>query len=389
MQNRQLVKSELELVEAVSLLKNCTEIAIDTESNGMYAYKERVCLIQVATADHCFIIDTLLIEDMTPLDKIMSDRNVLKILHGSDYDLRCLNRDYGFNLRSLFDTQIGARFLGDTRPNLGSVLDIYLDVQIKKSHKLQTSNWGLRPLSYEALEYAASDVEHLIDLHEELTQRLEKLDRYPWVYEECQRLEQIKYVEPLAPDVAFLNLRGSKKLTPSGLAILKGLFLWRDTKASVKDVPPSRILTNDDLIELCLQAESLRSTNRVTILKVLTEGARVNPSIPYNYLDEILDILVQAVDAPEVHRPEQRRINSFKDPEAKDRLHLLKQWRQNRAACLSLDPSLIWPVKSLERIAIETDRWHTEVTDLENSSVRSWQVKEFSEELQNLILNPS
>ena len=387
MQNRKLVKSEQELAEAVSLFKNYSEIAIDTESNGLYAYRERVCLIQIATADLCFIIDTLSIPDMSPLADMLSDRNVLKIIHGSDYDLRCLDRDYGFNLQSIFDTQIGARFLGDTRPNLGSVLDIYLSVQIKKSHKLQTSNWGLRPLSSEALEYAASDVEYLIDLHKELTRRLKELDRATWVKEECQRLEQIRHTEPVSPDIAFLNLKGSRKLTPRGLSMLKELFLWRDTKASVKDVPPSRIVTNDELIEICLQASSIRSSDKVTIRKVLTEIGNGNSVIPYNYLDDILNTLVLSVDTPEVHRPEQRRLNTFSDPEAKDRLQLLKQWRKNKSARLSLDPSLIWPVKSLERIAIQTDQWETEITDLQNSSVRSWQITEFSAELQNLIVN--
>ena len=94
MQNRKLVKKEQDLSEAVSVLKNCTEIAIDTASNGLYAYRERVCLIQIATTDQCFIIDTLSIHDMSPLDNVLSDQNVLKIIHGSDYDLRCLNRDY-------------------------------------------------------------------------------------------------------------------------------------------------------------------------------------------------------------------------------------------------------------------------------------------------------
>ena len=169
--------------------------------------------------------------------------------------------------------------------------------------------------------------------------------------------------------------------------MLKELFLWRDTKASVKDVPPSRIVTNDELIEICLQASSIRSSDKVTIRKVLTEIGTGNSVIPYNYLDDILNTLVLSVDTPEVHRPEQRRLNTFSDPEAKDRLQLLKQWRKNKSARLSLDPSLIWPVKSLERIAIQTDQWETEITDLQNSSVRSWQITEFSAELQNLILN--
>ena len=125
----------------------------------------------------------------------------------------------------------------------------------------------------------------------------------------------------------------------------------------------------------------------MTIRKVLTEIGNDKPIIPYNYLDDILNVLVLSIDTPEVHRPEQRRLNTFSDPESKDRLQMLKQWRKNKSSSLSLDPSLIWPVKSLERIAIQTDQLESEITDLQTSSVRSWQIAEFSEELRNLILN--
>ena len=169
--------------------------------------------------------------------------------------------------------------------------------------------------------------------------------------------------------------------------MLKDLFLWRDTKASVKDVPPSRIVTNDELIQICLQASSIRSSDKMTIRKVLTEIGNDKPIIPYNYLDDILNVLVLSIDTPGVHRPEHRRLNTFSGPESKNRLQLLKQWRKNKSSSLSLDPSLIWPVKSLERIAIQTDQLESEITDLQTSSVRSWQIAEFSTELRNLILN--
>ena len=155
-------------------LANAPRLALDTERNGRYAYRERICLIQISDGQHTYLLDPLAVDDLTALGTILGDDTVLKALHGSEEDIRFFHRDFGFAVSNLFDTGMAARFLGVARPNLGAVLEEFCGVAIPKDRKMQLSHWGLRPLSRAALDYAASDVHHLLTLVDELDYRLTK-----------------------------------------------------------------------------------------------------------------------------------------------------------------------------------------------------------------------
>ena len=125
-------------------------LALDTESNSLHSYRERVCLIQIATAGDIFLLDPLAVTDLSALGSLLANPSISKVFHGSDYDVRCLHRDYGFTVSSLFDTERAARFLGSSKTNLSSLLESFLGVEIRKSRALQTSDWGwsTRPMMY-------------------------------------------------------------------------------------------------------------------------------------------------------------------------------------------------------------------------------------------------
>ena len=163
------------------------ELAIDTESNSMHAYRSRICLIQIASPEASYLLDPLTVQDLSALGRILQDSSITKVMHGADYDLRCFYREYDFEVTGLFDTEICARFLGMLSPNLAAVIKAYLDVDIPKSRKLQRSNWALRPLGAEATTYAAADVQHLISLAAKLRQRLKEAGRLDWVGEEFEQ----------------------------------------------------------------------------------------------------------------------------------------------------------------------------------------------------------
>ena len=147
-------------------------LAIDTESNSLHCYRERVCLIQIGTTKDTFIIDPIRVTDLSTLGLILANPSIEKVIHGSDYDLRSLDRDYGFKLNNLFDTHIAAKFIGSVTPNLASVLYDTLKISIPKNRKLQTSDWSKRPISEPGLEYAANDVIYLLAMSQKLKQIL-------------------------------------------------------------------------------------------------------------------------------------------------------------------------------------------------------------------------
>jgi len=110
-------------------------IGVDLEADSMFHYQEKVCLVQMAANDRTFLIDPLALKDLSPLAPIFADPGVTKVFHGADYDIRSLYRDFGIEVRSLFDTQIAARFLGFRKTSLASVLKDLSGLVIEKKYQ--------------------------------------------------------------------------------------------------------------------------------------------------------------------------------------------------------------------------------------------------------------
>jgi ribonuclease D len=310
-------------------------------------------------------------------------------LHGSDYDIRCFDRDYQFRISSLFDTQIAARFLGSTTPNLASVLDNFLGVSIPKSHQLQRSDWAQRPLKAGAIDYAASDVLHLVQLAESLRQRLARQGRLEWVVEECRRMEQVRFRTPDPPEVAFLQVKGSDRLGPRELAVLRELFLWRQGKAKQLGYPLHRVLTNENLVRTAQEATQYPMSEGQSEGQLEQRMAGYVPALRTHLADGsgggIMSAIRRGTQGPPVYRPEiPRRFNPW-TPDSKDRLQRLKGRRTSLGAGLQIDPALVWPAPSLERVALNPETWRAEFLDDGNPEVRHWQRREFAQHLMELL----
>ena len=105
--------------------------AIDTEADSLHRHKESLCLIQFTAGSECVLIDPLAIEDLGPLDDYLKDSTVW--MHGADYDMTMLKREFGRLPETVFDTQIGARLLGVKKFGLGNLVEHYFDVVLSKS----------------------------------------------------------------------------------------------------------------------------------------------------------------------------------------------------------------------------------------------------------------
>ena len=189
----------------------------------MHHYPERVCLVQVATPQSTYLLDPLALVDLSPLGPALSSPRVLKLLHGADYDVRGLNRDWGLTITNLFDTHIAARFLGLERVGLAALLLDVLGIDIPKDRRIQRADWSKRPLDDRALEYAAADVCYLFDLHDIMTERLQELGRMEWVREECERQCEVRHTPQDLRDTV-LALPESRKLDSRHRAVLLALY---------------------------------------------------------------------------------------------------------------------------------------------------------------------
>jgi len=362
----EIITNSAQLDMAVKRMFDSQAIAVDTESNSRHHYPEQLCLIQIATGNNVYIIDTISLKDIGPLQKVLADDAIMKIIHGADYDVRSIDRHCGFRIHNLNDTYIAARFAGLTEVGLAALLRDLLSVNIVKSKRLQTADWGRRPLSGEAIDYAGSDVRHLLALQQILEKRLEVLGRTSWVAEEFARLEEVRYT---APDMenAFRSIKGAESLDGRGLAVLRSLFLFREEEAIRRHRPPFFVLPDEILIAL--------ATSRTADL------AGFCGNEPPRFRAGLQQSLRQGLAAAPVQPLPRMRFEPM-SPEQTRRLTGLKAWRMSLGAKLSLDPSLLWPMVSLQRLAKEPD---TLAAEAASSNVRRWQNEQFTSSLQTYL----
>lgn len=227
-------------------------IALDTEADSLHSYFHKVCLIQVSVDDRHFVVDPLSLDaDRTaPLWRMVADPRVTVVMHGADYDLRVLDRDFGARVTGLEDTQIMAQLLGEPKTGLAALLELEFGVELDKRH--QRADWGRRPLSPELLTYAAADTAHLIRLADRLRSRLEEIGRWPWAEEEFRRLEQVRFEAPVEDPLAFERVKGARGLRGAARDRLYTLFRWREREARRRDLPPFKVLGNRPMLELAV-----------------------------------------------------------------------------------------------------------------------------------------
>lgn len=225
-------------------------VALDTEADSLHHYFEKVCLIQITAGEKDLLIDPLAGLDLKPLFAWLAGRPL--ILHGADYDLRLLDRGFGFRPAEVFDTMIAAQLLGYPEVGLSALLERHFGVALDK--RGQKADWSRRPLPSALRTYAAADTHYLPALADHLGGALARRGRLHWHREACSRLVTARW-SPREPDPERAwRVRGSQTLSPRGQAMLRALWWWRESEARESDLPPFRILGNEALVALAVQA---------------------------------------------------------------------------------------------------------------------------------------
>ncbi len=370
----ELIDNGPRLAEVAAGLSALPRVAVDIESNGFFRYRERVCLVQLASRDAAFVVDPLAIDDLLPLGELLADRSVEKLFHAAGNDVRSLHRDWGYQVGNLFDTSIAASFVGSTQLGMQAVLKEHAGLDLTKPRNLQRSDWTLRPLSEDALTYAADDVLHLDVVREALVEQLMKLSRLEWVLEESRRLEDVRYA-PAEQDLAFLGVKGSRHLDGSGLSILRSLYEFRDREALLADRPFFKVIPDAALVQLASEPAS-----DLAAVKGLGRFARP----PGNRA--LKEAINRGLESEPFRRPDRVQVGepltAEERKEADVRLSRLKTWRSQLGEELGLNPGLLWPAASLERLAK-----HPETLEAESGSaeVRRWQQLEFGASLGRVL----
>lgn len=357
------IRTAEELGELVEELEGCRAIAIDTEADSLHHYREKVCLIQVAAyGGGAWLIDPLAIGDLSALQPILGDRTTLKVLHGGDNDITSLWRDFGLELRTVFDTAVAARLLGERELGLQALLRNELGVELSKSS--QRDDWSKRPLTAKQEAYAIADVEHLMALAARLTDRLHAAGRVAWAREEFAALESLRPAPKRTDDDGFRKIKGASKLSRRQQAVLRELHRWREDRAAAADRPPFKIVAAEVLIELAEHPPT-------TVAGVADALAR-HPRVA-GEAETVFDAIERGLALPDGELPERERgARPIVAAAERRRIDALRDWRDVEADRSGLDPSVVLSQRLIERLAAAAPRTLDELAAVD--SLRRWRV---------------
>lgn len=360
------IRSAEELKRFLTSLDGCRAIALDSESDSLYHHVEKVCLVQLAAeAGQLALIDTLAFKDLAALGRWLADPDMLKVLHGADYDVTTMKRDFGVGFAGIFDTMIAARFLGLPAVGLQALARSELGIELSKAS--QKDDWSRRPLTPGQEEYALADVRHLIALQRRLAERLQEKGRLDWVMEECEVVANLEPARRRRDPDAYQSIKGARRLSRRGLAVLRELHLWRERLADATDRPPFKILGNDTL--LALAEKPPRGRDELDRVRGFTSRMKVEGQA-------ILDAVKRGQGAPERDLPNLPATRRPALPEAvRARIEALRIWRTAEASRLALDPSVVLPQRLLERVAEAAPRDEKALTEVEG--LRRWRARSF------------
>ncbi len=380
-----MVEDASTLDEVVATLETASVIGIDTESDSSYTYQEKVCLIQISDLERDYIIDPLAIDDLSPLGPLLADRNIVKILHGADYDVVCLRRDFGFQIQGLFDTLIAAQLLGMERIGLADLILRFFGIGLDKQY--QRHNWGLRPLEREHIEYARGDTHFLLALREIMLPRLRRLDRTRHLREECRLLEKRQWsAKPFDPN-GWLDIKRAGELDEDGLRVLRQLYLYRDQQARRMDRPVYKVIpdgvlfslahnlpeSSSDLERLFRRKSALLRRHGKSLLKTVQAG-----------LDDESPLPSRQRKRKSKPRPKTPLRTRLRGKAAERVMASLKQWRNDLVENdPALTPFTVASNATLRWIATLRPQNLDELKQV--PEVRRWQVHDFGEELLDLL----
>ena len=325
-----------------STLRGAPLLAIDTEAASFHRYRDRVYLVQLSTRTDTAVVDPLAVPDLSALGQFMADPAVEVLFHDADYDLRILDRDYGFHASNLFDTRVAAQLLNEPGIGLAALLDKYLSVKIDK--KFQRADWSVRPLLPGMLEYAANDTRYLPTLRDIMQGRLEEMGRRGWAEEEFGLIEKMRWNVTGPAEEAYLRMKGARTLRGHQLAVLRELFALREQLASEQDRAPFRVLMNEAMLAIAkampTDANSLRELKALSPDQLRRRG------------DEILAAVARGAAAPRESLPVfERGKRTAPDLAYEARLERMKSERNALAERIGLAPGVLCPNGHLEAVA--------------------------------------
>lgn len=293
---RQVLSGE-DLVECLHSLNQAKVLAVDTEFMRTDTFYPILGLIQINDGRHCWLVDPLAVEDLSPLTAVFENPDIVKVFHSCSEDLEVLQHSIGCMLHPVFDTQVAAAIAGyGYSKSYAALVDEILDIHVEKGET--RSDWLQRPLSESQLGYAALDVLHLLQVYHVVHDAIVASGRDHWMVEEMAATEQ--RAEPNEDfSQYYLKVKSAWKLDRVGLGVLQRLCAWREGETRHRDRPRNRLVADKTLLNLAREKPQDKA--------VLGNVEGMYPGIMRRYADTLLSIITAPQEEnsypPAMHEP--------------------------------------------------------------------------------------
>lgn len=280
------IDTDTGLQQAAAEWAHCDCVALDTEFMRVTTFYPQAALFQIATPGYCFLVDPLPISDFSPLVELLENPEIVKVMHSCSEDLEVFNVFLNCQPQAIYDTQIGAAFLGHGL-SIGykNLVDGIFNVDLPKGE--QRSDWLQRPLSQKQLTYAAQDVTYLIELYRQQVVALEKKGWLGWAKQECEEMLN-KQRRNGDPAEAYLKVKGANRLDFEQVQTVYLLAKWREIEARERDIPRGFLLKDAQLLDIA----QARPSHREALARI--DGIRRR--VVREDGDTILSLVQQSID---------------------------------------------------------------------------------------------
>ena len=277
-------------LDLLDQLQGEERIAVDTEFHRERTYFPRVALVQIAWSGGLVLLDPLEI-DLSPLT-VLLESETLWVMHAAGQDIEVFQRACGTTPRHLFDTQLAAGFMGMSSPSLSALSHRELGFRLSKGDRL--TDWLSRPLTESQLAYAASDVAHLLEIHDRLMAGLEARGRLAWAVAECEEMLQ-REVTRRVPEDAWRRIKEARSLRGEASLVARSVAAWRERRAARVDRPVRHVLSDLAVVAIAqrrpssmedlrkvrgIDAKHLKGASAEGILKAVAEAGNLPPLLP-------------------------------------------------------------------------------------------------------------
>jgi ribonuclease D len=314
-------------------------IAVDTEFVRTRTLYPQLGLIQIYDGKQLVLVDPLAIDDFSSLTELLTNPNVVKVLHSCSEDLETFWHAFKIMPSPIFDSQFAASITG-MGPALGyaKLVEIMLEVTVDKGES--RTDWLARPLRIEQCDYAAKDVLYLFQLYPELKARVEEQNKLPWVYAEIANLSAKKRT-PIPLDSVYLTIKNNWKLSSKALLVLKKLAAWRTSTARQRDMALNFVVREENLVSIAMLQPSSKNELRSI------QG--VNPHEVRIHGDALLSIVADCQSvSEEAYPPKVKRLNDVE--EYKNTAASVKKICLNIAEIHDIPPELVGSKKQINQL---------------------------------------